>query len=178
MNIKLRHTLAAVAMLLAMVMTDASAQKLNGGGDLRFGWKYDRCIKAIGDAPRLSETIDGSNPGQRKYTYGPATWEGINFDGSVLDFYKDKLYQIGYSHASATADRTTFDAIVRRLVGLYGKPRRIKADNPDKLIWRTKNGNMAMAEYTYTDADNTFHTYLILIDNEATIKKAKDRQQH
>jgi hypothetical protein len=89
----------------------------------------------------------------------------------VLEFYNGSLYQIGFSKTTAIADRTTFNAVVKRVSDTYGKPRQLKADDPDKLLWRVKYGNMIMVEYSYID--DRFVTFLILIDGETSIKIAK-----
>ncbi|MDE7396454.1 MAG: hypothetical protein K2M98_01870 [Muribaculum sp.] len=170
-----RHIFVVIA-LAAMAFPAVGAENLNGSGTLRFGWKLDRCTKVIGDMSRYSTTTDPGDTKLAKFSYSPATWESIAFDGSVLDFYKEKLYQIGFFKTTDIADRSTFDAVVKRLTDTYGEPKRLKADDPDRLLWRAKNGNMAMVEYNY--ADNKFSTYLMLIDNAATMKKAKERISH
>ncbi len=170
-----RHILTAIV-LIALATPVVKAQKLNGSGTLRFGWKLERCTKEIGDVSRYVTTTDPGDTKLAKFSYAPATWDSIAFDGSVLDFYKEKLYQIGFYKNTDIADRSTFDAIVKRLTEIYGEPKRIKADDPYHLLWRAKDGNMAVAEYNY--ADNKFSTYLMLIDNAATMKKAKERISH
>lgn len=171
----MRRVSLLIIMLTAFAAFSINAQKLQGSDLLKFGWKLDKCTSIIGDMTNYVTTTDPKNVDVERFSYSPANWCSINFDGSILDFYKNRLYQIGFYKNSTIADRTTFDAIVRKLTELYGEPKQLKADDPYHLMWRSKEGNIAMTEYNYTGSE--FATFLILIDNATSIKKAKDARR-
>lgn len=88
--------------LLAGASTAGARDKMTGVNGIRFGWKYDKCVEALGD-PQRSVTTDPINE-QRQYSYAPASWGTVAWDNGVLDFYKDKLMQVGFSRTTATPD--------------------------------------------------------------------------
>ena len=172
----LAATLAAAAIMLTAA--DASAagkEKLNGAAGVRFGWKMDKCIAAIGDVPRKFTERDLADGTQSRFSYAPASWGARTWDGSVLDFANDKLYQIGYYRATPTPDRSTVDAARSHLTDLFGSPVKVQ-NSADNLLFTAKNRNMALLQYVVgTDANGhaTYTTYLMLIDNKQVEKKAR-----
>lgn len=165
--------LSLTIILLAIVSAAAFAtEKLTEVNGVKFGWKYDRCVEAIGDVPRKLTNTDGD---ETKFYYSPAIWGRIDWDRSVLDFYQDKLYQIGFYKASATDDRTAFEQAKVILSAAYGKSARLKGE-ADKLMWRSSNGNIAVLQYVVENdetANPLYGTYLFFVDNKEVVKKAK-----
>ena len=71
---------------------------------------------------------------------------GIEWNGGVLDFFNDKLYQVGFLKSTTNDDRTTFNTARTHLTDLYGDPIKIQSMDSN-LMWRSKNGNIVMLEY-------------------------------
>lgn len=160
-----------LALLMFITNMAIAADKLTGTQEMQFGWKYDRCIEALGNVEKKSSSEDGL---EKKFSYAPARWGRIVWDSSVLNFYKDKLYQIGFYKKTANDDMTTFEQVKVILSAAYGKPVALKTK--DCFMWRAANGNIAILQYTPETADgkvNGYATYLYLIDNKQVESKAK-----
>ncbi len=162
-------------LLFALTLMSAAAvatEKLTEVNGVKFGWKYDRCVEAIGDVPRKFTDTQGE---ETKFSYAPAIWGRIEWNSSVLDFYRDKLYQIGFYKTSDTDDRTAFEQTKVILSAAYGKSARLKGEQ-DKLMWRARNGNLAVLQYACEKDDSgktLYATYLFFVDNKEVVKKAK-----
>ena len=63
------RTLLMAIVLLAGASTAGARDKMTGVNGIRFGWKYDKCVEALGD-PQRSVTTDSINE-QRQYSYAP-----------------------------------------------------------------------------------------------------------
>ena len=100
-----RLSITLITVAIALFSTYA-AEKLTGVNGIKFGWKFDRCVEAIGDVPRKHTNSDNEN--EKKFYYSPAQWAGIEWNGGVLDFFNDKLYQVGFLKSTTNDDRTTF----------------------------------------------------------------------
>ena len=83
-----RLSITLITVAIALFSTYA-AEKLTGVNGIKFGWKFDRCVEAIGDVPRKHTNSDNEN--EKKFYYSPAQWAGIEWNGGVLDFFNDKL---------------------------------------------------------------------------------------
>ncbi len=150
----------------------AATEKLTGVNNIKFGWKLDRCIEAIGDVPRKLTTTDGDDT---KFSYSPAMWGRIEWSGSVLDFYKDKLFQVGFYKKSSTDNRTAFEQSKVILSAAYGKSAKLKGQT-ESYMWRASNGNIAILQYapeTDEEGKKKYVTYLFFVDNKEVVKKAK-----
>jgi len=53
----------------------------------------------------------------------------------VLDFFNDKLYQVGFLKSTTNDDRTTFNTARTHLTDLYGDPIKIQSMDSN-LMWR------------------------------------------
>lgn len=63
-----RFTILFVLTLFLISAANA-AEKLTGTGNLKFGWKFDRCVEAVGDVPRKRTVEEGL---EKKFSYAPA----------------------------------------------------------------------------------------------------------
>lgn len=165
-----RFTILFVLTLFLISAANA-AEKLTGTGNLKFGWKFDRCVEAVGDVPKKRTVEEGL---EKKFSYAPARWGRIEWDSSVLNFYKDKLYQIGFYKKTAKSDMTPFEQAKVILSAAYGKAVALKTK--DCYMWRSPNGNIAILQYAAEEEAGKitgYATYLYLIDNKQVEKKAK-----
>ena len=156
----------------AIAFLASASERMTGVNNIKFGWKSARCIEAIGDVPRKMTKEDGL---EKQFSYAPATWGRIEWDNSVLNFYRDKLYQVGFYKKSATDDPTIVEQTKVILSAAYGKPVQLKGS--DSWMWRASNGNMAILQQTVTTEENgakAYNTYLIFVDNKEVEKKAKN----
>lgn len=163
----------AILFVLSLLMAGAAgaAEKLTGANNIKFGWKFDRCVEAIGDVPRKRTVEDGI---EKKFSYAPAKWGRIEWDSSVLNFNNNKLYQIGFYKKTANDDMTPFEQAKVILSAAYGKAVALKTK--DCFMWRASNGNIAILQYAAeSDAGKVtgYATYLYFIDNKQVEKKAK-----
>ncbi|WP_290089839.1 hypothetical protein, partial [Muribaculum intestinale] len=176
-----RRTLLMAIVLLAGASTAGARDKMTGVNGIRFGWKYDKCVEALGD-PQRSVTTDPINE-QRQYSYAPASWGTVAWDNGVLDFYKDKLMQVGFSRTTATPDMSAFEGARSHLTDLYGEPAKIR-DTDNNLLWRAADGNIAILQYVAVSpskgearqASKKYTTLLYFIDNKEVAKKAKNAE--
>ena len=77
--------------MIALTILSATAfatEKLTEVNGVKFGWKYDRCDTALSNVQNRQTRTEGE---ETKLSYGPAVWGHIEWTGSVLDFYRDKL---------------------------------------------------------------------------------------
>ncbi len=172
-----RFVILFVVALFVMSAANA-AEKLTGDGKVKFGWKFDRCVEAIGDVPR-KRTVDDSP--EKKFTYAPTRWGRIEWDSSVLNFYNDKLYQVGFYKKTAKDDMTPFEQAKVILSAAYGKAVALKTK--DCYMWRSTNGNIAILQYSAESEGGKvtgYATYLYFIDNKQVEKKAKavEKEMH
>ena len=161
--------LFALAMIAGIAVAN---EKLTGVNNIKFGWKYDRCVEAIGDVQRKLTTEDGDG---KKFSYSPAMWGRIEWSGSVLDFYQNKLFQVGFYKKTASDDRTAFEQSKVILTAAYGSPASLNGQT-DSFMWRASNGNLAILQYsteTSEDGVKQYATYLFFVDNKEVVKKAK-----
>ena len=167
-----RLSITLITVAIALFSTYV-AEKLTGVNGIKFGWKFDRCLEAIGDVPRKHTNSDNEN--EKKFYYSPAQWAGIEWNGGVLDFFNDKLYQVGFLKSTTNDDRTTFNTARTHLTDLYGDPIKIQSMDSN-LMWRSKNGNIVMLEYvkdSNKEGATQFTTCVYFIDNKEVVKKAK-----
>ena len=165
---------AIIALLAIMPANAEKLPKLKGANGLEFGWSLEKCAEKIGDVPRRMTKGAADDP-QRQFSYAPARWGGADWDGSVLDFNKNKLAQIGFYKTTADNSRATFDAAKSHLTDLYGLPIMVQQTD-NNLLWTAAKGNMALLQYVReTDKSGRpqFTTYLMFIDNKLVIKKAR-----
>lgn len=176
---KLLHTsrlaICLIMLISATVANAAKPAKLTGANGLKFGWSLEKCVETVGNVPRKMTTGKTGDP-QRQFSYAPARWGGMEWDGCVLDFSRDKLGQIGFYKATATDSRDTFNAAKSHLTDLLGQPVQVQQTD-NNLLWQVEKGNMALLQYAREKDPKTgrdkFATYLFLIDNKLVIKKAK-----
>ena len=166
------------ALALFVVSAIGAAEKLTGANNVKFGWKSARCIEAIGDVPRKKTVDEGL---EKKFSYSPARWGRIDWDSSVLNFYKDRLYQIGFYKKTANNDMTSFEQVKVILSAAYGKAVVLKTK--DCFMWRSSNGNIAILQYAAEESAGKvtgYATYLYFIDNKEVEKKAKavEKEMH
>lgn len=166
--------LSLIMIVLTMLSAVAFAtEKLTEVNGVKFGWKFDRCDLALSNVENKQTRTDGE---ETKISYGPAVWGHIEWTGSVLDFYRDKLYQIGFYKTSATDDMTAYEQTKTRLSAAYGKYAQLKGED-EKLMWRARNGNLAVLQYaeeTTPDGKKQYSTYLFYVDHKEVLKKAKN----
>ena len=165
-----RLLLSAISLIVTLSIF--AADKLTEVNGIKFGTKFDKCVEAIGDVPRKLTTRDGD---ETKFSYAPATWAQINWTGSVLDFYKDRLFQVGFYTTSANPDTSTFDRAKSILSAAYGNPAALKGKS-NAYMWRASNGNLAILQYvkeTTDKGDTQYATYIFFIDNKEVVKKAR-----
>ena len=163
----------ALVMLCGGLAMAAGKEKMKGVNGINFGWKFEKCVEAIGDVPRKLTRDEGND--EKRFSYSPATWGGKEWNGSVLQFYQDKLYQIGFYKTSDRQDSEFFNSVKSHLTDLYGSPVALQ-DNKDNLMWRAKGGNLAVLQHSIekTESGSTRHTiYLLFVDNKQVVKKAK-----
>lgn len=163
----------ALVMLCGGLAMAAGKEKMKGVNGINFGWKFEKCVEAIGDVPRKLTRDEGND--EKRFSYSPATWGAQQWNGSVLQFYKDKLYQVGFYKTSKTKDTAFFDSAKSHLTDLYGSPVMLQ-DNQNNLLWRSKDGNLAVLQYSLekTESGTTQHTiYLFFVDNKQVVKKAR-----
>ncbi|MCM1505116.1 MAG: hypothetical protein NC127_07960 [Muribaculum sp.] len=164
--------LAMIVLCGGMAMA-IGKEKMKGVNGINFGWKFDKCVEAIGDVPRKLTRDEGN--GEKRFSYSPATWGGQEWNGSVLQFYNDKLYQVGFYKTSDREEPEFLDKIKSHLTDLYGSPSNLQ-DKPDNMLWRSKDGNLAVLQHSVekTDTGAKQHAYyLIFVDNKQVVKKAK-----
>ena len=164
----------ALVMLCGGLAMAAGKEKMKGVNGINFGWKFDKCVEAVGDVPRKLTRDEGND--EKRFSYSPATWGGQQWNGSVLQFYKDKLYQVGFYKTSDKKDSAFFDTAKSHLTDLYGSPVMLQ-ENKENLFWRSKDGNLAVLQYSIekTEKGTTQHTvYLIFVDKKQVVKKAKN----
>lgn len=165
-----RLTIFFVLSLFLINAADA-AEKLTGTNLVKFGWKYERCVEAIGDVPRKRTVDEGP---EKKFSYAPAVWGRIEWDSSVLNFLNNKLYQVGFYKKTASDDMTSFEQAKVILSAAYGKAVELKTK--DCFMWRASNGNIAILQYSpeFTgDKVSGYATFLYFVDNKQVEKKAK-----
>ncbi|MCM1022164.1 MAG: hypothetical protein NC343_07835 [Muribaculum sp.] len=170
----LRHYLTIVLLfVLTLPATAAKLPKLDGANGLRFGWSLEKCVEAIGDVPRKM-TKGAPDDQQRQFSYAPSRWGGTDWDGSVLDFSKNKLAQIGFYKTTTDDSRETFNAAKSHLSDLYGTPVEVQGTD-NNLLWTGNKGNMALLQYVRENSKEgkpVYSTYLMFIDNQRVIRKA------
>ncbi len=167
---RLSLLMISLTMLSAIAFATEKLTEING---VKFGWKYDRCDLALSNVENKQTRTEGE---EKKLSYGPAMWNRIEWNGSVLDFYRDKLYQIGFYKISNTDDRTAYEQTKIKLSAAYGKHAQLKGED-DKLMWRARNGNLAVLQYaeeTTPDGKKQYATYLFFVDHKEVLKKAKN----
>lgn len=163
----------ALIVLAGGLAMAAGKEKMSAVNGIKFGWKFDKCVEAIGDVPRKLTRDEGND--EKRFSYSPADWGGQTWNGSVLQFYKEKLYQVGFYKTSDNKDDAFFDSAKSHLTDLYGSPVMLQ-DNKNNLLWRSKDGNLAVLQYSTekTDKGATKHTiYLFFVDNKQVVKKAR-----
>ena len=164
-----------IFMVVALGATVADArEKMTGVNGIRFGWKYEKCVAALGNPQRAMTTQERNS--QRQYSYAPATWGTVTWDNGVLDFYKNKLMQVGFSKTTSTSDMSAFEGAKSHLTDLYGTPSKLH-DTDNNLLWRSANGNIAILQFVKNQgAHNSYSTLLYFIDNKQVQKKAKSAE--
>lgn len=181
MKNSIKRTLFVALGLLAAVVAVQAREKMTGVNGIRFGWKYDRCVEALGSPARAMTTQEINR--QKQYSYAPAKWGTVEWDNGVLDFYKDKLMQVGFSKTTAKPDMSAFDGAKSHLTDLYGAPAKIR-DTDNNLLWRSADGNIAILQYvgdpsckaSASGASCKYTTYLYFVDNKQVEKKAKSAE--
>jgi hypothetical protein len=167
----MKHLLLSLLILICSASLSA-ADKLTEVNGIKFGWKFDKCVEAVGDVPRKLTTRDGD---ETKFSYAPATWAQINWTGAVLDFYKDKLFQIGFYTSTTNPDTSTFDRARSILTAAYGEAAALKGKS-NAYMWCAANGNLAILQYVQEKNDKgdlCYSTYIFFIDNKEVVKKAR-----
>lgn len=170
-----RAVVCVIVALLAIMPANAEKlPKMKGANGLEFGWSLEKCSEYIGNVPRRMTKGAADDP-QRQFSYAPARWGGVDWDGSVLDFSRNKLSQIGFYKTTAADSRATFDAAKSHLTDLYGAPVQVQQTD-NNLLWTAAKGNMALLQYV-RETDNAgkpqFTTYLMFIDNKRVMNKAR-----
>ena len=163
----------ALALLCGGIALASGKEKMKGVNGINFGWKFEKCVETIGDVPRKL-TRDGGLD-EKYFSYSPASWGGQQWSGSVLQFYKDKLYQVGFYKTSSSFDREFFDSAKSHLTDLYGEPVNLQ-DKKDNLLWRSKDGNLAVLQYSVEKTDqgaSQYTLYLYFVDNKQVVNKAR-----
>ncbi len=163
------------ALLAIITISAAAADKLKGVNNVEFGWKVERCREALPNVTLQQITDNGDDIA---YAYHPAVWGRIEWDTCVLDFFKDRLYQIGFVKASATDDRTSFAQAKVILTAAYGQSRELN-NSANSYIWSSSNGNLIVLQYSDNPntPDTRYSTYLYFVDNKEVAKKAKKAER-
>lgn len=165
-----------ITALLAIISISATAaDKLKGVNNVEFGWKIERCREALPNVELQQITDNGDDIA---YAYHPAVWGRIDWDTCVLDFFKDKLYQIGFVKVSPTDDRTSFSQAKVILTAAYGQPQELNK-SANSYIWSSSNGNLIVLQYSDSPATNPaqYSTYLYFVDNKEVARKAKKAER-
>lgn len=177
-----KRALLVAVVLLAGVSSAGAREKMTGVNGIRFGWKYDRCVEALGDPQRAVTTQEVNQ--QRQYSYAPATWGTVEWDNGVLDFHKDKLMQVGFSKSTDKPDTSAFEGAKSHLTDLYGAPVKMKGTD-NNLLWRAADGNLAILQYISDPACKVgaapaggckYTTLLFFVDNRQVEKKARSAE--
>ena len=171
----MKKTIIIAAMSALISISAIAADKLKGVNNVEFGWKIERCREALPNVGLQQITDNGDNIA---YAYHPAVWGRIDWDTCVLDFFKDKLYQIGFVKASATDDRTSFSQAKVILTAAYGQPRELN-NSANSYIWSSSNGNLIVLQYSNNPStpDTQYSTYLYFVDNKEVTRKAKKAER-
>ncbi len=170
-----RILVCSIVMLLSVQPASAAKKPhIKGANGLQFGWTLEKCSELIGDVPRKM-TKGAPDDTQRQFSYAPARYGGIDWDGSVLDFTKNKLEQIGFYKTTDADSRATFDIAKEHLTALFGQPVEVQQTD-NNLLWTGAKGNMALLQYVREDdakGKPHYSTYLMFLDNKRIIKKAR-----
>lgn len=171
----MKRTIIIAALSVLISISAAAADKLKGVNNVEFGWKVERCREALPGVELQQITDNGDDIA---YAYHPAVWGRIDWDTCVLDFFKDKLYQIGFVKTSSTDDRTSFAQAKVILSAAYGQPRELN-NSANSYIWSSSNGNLIVLQYSDNPAapDTQYSTYLYFVDNKEVTRKAKKAER-
>ena len=167
-------TCVIIAFLSLQPANAEKKPRIKGANGLQFGWTLEKCSESIGDVPRKM-TTGAPDDTQRQFSYAPARYGALDWDGSVLDFNNNKLEQIGFYKTTENDSRATFDTAKEHLIALFGQPVEVQQTD-NNLLWTGAKGNMALLQYAReNDAKGnvSFTTYLMFLDNKRIIKKAR-----